>query len=228
MSGIFNPENKFWDFIGKLADVTFMSMLWLITSLPIVTVGAATTAFYDFTMHQVNDREGTVWRSYFRSFRKNFRRGTAIWLIELAAVVFFGFDFWAAWKYFVATGGVWSIVVLGMTACALILVLLTGFYAYPMLATFDFPVKKLVTNSFIMAVGNLPTTLVILLIFGIAAVASYYLSGIFFIFFGLAVFFSSYFFFAVFWRYTEKDEDEEDSEEDLASARAKKLFSKKK
>ena len=107
MSGIFNPENKFWDFIGKLADVTFMSMLWLITSLPIVTAGAATTAFYDFTMHQVNDREGTVWRSYFRSFRKNFRRGTAIWLIELAAVVFFGFDFWAAWKYFGATGGVW-------------------------------------------------------------------------------------------------------------------------
>ena len=55
MSRLFDPENKFWNFIGKIADVTCMSFLWVGTSLPLVTMGAATTAFYSYTMHQVRD-----------------------------------------------------------------------------------------------------------------------------------------------------------------------------
>lgn len=35
-----------------------MSFLWVGTSLPLVTMGAATTAFYSYTMHQVRDTEG--------------------------------------------------------------------------------------------------------------------------------------------------------------------------
>ena len=46
MSRIFDPENKFWNDIGKVADVTCMSLLWSLTSLPLVTIGAATTAVY--------------------------------------------------------------------------------------------------------------------------------------------------------------------------------------
>ena len=61
MSGLFNPENKFWNFVAKLTDVCLMSFLWLIASLPLVTVGAATTAFYDFTLRQVVDQEGGFW-----------------------------------------------------------------------------------------------------------------------------------------------------------------------
>ena len=53
MSRIFDPENKFWSFIGKIADVTCMSVLWAATSLPLVTLGASTTAFYAYTMRQV-------------------------------------------------------------------------------------------------------------------------------------------------------------------------------
>lgn len=203
MHGFFNPENKAWDFIGKLADVCCMSILWLVTSLPIVTVGAATTAFYDFTIHQVNDREGAVLGSYFKSFGKYFKRATALWLVELAALVFFGVDVYAAWQYFTATNGsIWAVAALGITACALLLVIMSSLYAYPILATFDFSVKKILSNCFIMAVANLPVTVVILLIYGLAAVGMYYLSGVFFLFFGLAVFASSYFLFAVFQKYT--------------------------
>ena len=32
MSRLFDPENKFWNFIGKIADVTCMSFLWVGTS----------------------------------------------------------------------------------------------------------------------------------------------------------------------------------------------------
>ena len=80
MHTLFNPENKFWNFMGKITDVACMSILWLITSLPIVTIGASTAAFYSFTLDAVQDAEGRVWSTYFSAFRENFRQATVLWL----------------------------------------------------------------------------------------------------------------------------------------------------
>ena len=74
MYQLFNPENKFWNFIGKITDVACMSILWAVVSLPIFTIGAATTAFYDFSLHQVNDREGKILKSFFTSFKRSEER----------------------------------------------------------------------------------------------------------------------------------------------------------
>ena len=87
MSRLFDPENKFWNFIGKIADVTCMSFLWVGTSLPLVTMGAATTAFYSYTMHQVRDTEGGILSGYFKAFRHNFKKATLLWLLEVVDIV---------------------------------------------------------------------------------------------------------------------------------------------
>ena len=39
MIQLFDPENKFWQFFSKLADVACLSFLWFLTSLPLVTLG---------------------------------------------------------------------------------------------------------------------------------------------------------------------------------------------
>ena len=44
---LFNPQNSFWQTIDRLSDLLILSLLWLICSLPLVTVGAASTALYD-------------------------------------------------------------------------------------------------------------------------------------------------------------------------------------
>ena len=81
MSRIFDPENKFWSFIGKIADVTCMSVLWAATSLPLVTLGASTTAFYAYTMRQVRDTEGGILSGYFGAFQQHFKKATLLWLL---------------------------------------------------------------------------------------------------------------------------------------------------
>ena len=70
---LFNPENKFWNFMGKITDVSCMSLLWLLTSLPVFTIGASTAAFYSFTLDAVGDNEGRVIGSYFSAFKANFK-----------------------------------------------------------------------------------------------------------------------------------------------------------
>lgn len=193
--------------MGKLTDVACMSFLWAFTSLPFFTLGAATTAFYEFTVHQVRDIEGAVWKSYFDAFRAHFKKATLLWLIELAGLVFFAADLWAAWNFYNVRGGAAGIAVLGLCACFAVIFLSCTFYIYPTLAIYDFPIKKLLTNSFVMAMGNLPVSVTLFVLAALTCVGIYYLSGLFFFWIGLFIFFSSYFIVGVFLKYTGNPDD---------------------
>lgn len=201
MSGLFNPENKFWNFVAKLADVCIMSFLWLIASLPLVTVGAATTAFYDFTLRQVRDQEGGIWSSFWSSFRRNFKKASLLWLLYVLGLAFLALDLYASWKMYLSAG-LPALFMLSLCACVSIIFLFCTYYIYPLLAVFNFPVKKLIKDSFIMAMANLHVSITLLVISLAAAAAVYYVSGLFFFWIGLAIFASSYFVTGVFGRYT--------------------------
>lgn len=47
---IFNPENKFFTFMGKVADLMALNLIFLITSLPVITLGASLTALSSVTL----------------------------------------------------------------------------------------------------------------------------------------------------------------------------------
>lgn len=207
MIKLFDPENKFWQFMGKLTDVACMSFLWVLTSLPLFTIGASTAAFYRFTLRQVSNTEGGVWKGYFSAFKACFKKATLLWLIQLAGTAFFAVDLWAAWNFFLVQGGAAGIMVLGLCGCCAILFLSCCFYVYPTLAQFDFPLKKLLSNSFVMAVGNLPVTITLLVMTLLVCVAIFYLSGLFFFWIGLFIFFSSYFIYGVFLKYAVGEEE---------------------
>lgn len=205
MIRLFDPENKFWRFMAKLTDAACMSILWAVTSLPLITLGAATAAFYEFTLHQVRDTEGSVWKSYFSSFRVHFKKATLLWLIELAGLIFFTADLWAAWCFYLNHTGAPGVAVLAVTGCLALIFVGCTFYIYPTLALYDFPLKKLLRDSFVMAVGNLHVTLTLALMAAAVCAGIYYMSGLFFFWVGLFIFFSSYFIIGVFLKYTGAD-----------------------
>lgn len=200
MHTLFNPENKFWNFVGKLADVACISVLWLLTSLPIVTIGASTAAFYSFTLDAVQDNEGRILSSYFSAFRKFFRKSTALWLMQLVAFVFLALNLYAAWHFYLAKG-ILGLGFLSLALCATLILVSTGLYVQPILVYYDFPVKKVITDSFIMAVGNPHVTISQIVLFLLAGVCTYYISGLFFYWLGLAFFFCSYFIWGLFLKY---------------------------
>lgn len=200
MYTLFNPENKFWNFMGKITDVCCMSLLWLLTSLPVFTIGASTTAFYSFTLDAVTDNEGKVLGTYFSAFKENFKKATLLWLLQLALGICLGINLYAAWKLYLAKG-ILALAFLSLAACAMLILICCGFYWYPILSTYDFPLKKILADSFVMAIGNLHVTVSLMVVFLLAAVCIYYLSGLFFFWIGLAIFFSSYFIWGLFQKY---------------------------
>jgi len=186
--------------MGKITDVACMSLLWLITSLPVFTIGAATAAFYSFTMDAVQDNEGGVWQSYFCAFRKHFKKATVIWLLQLTLSAALSVNLFAAWNFYL-TKGILGLGVFSMALFGILVLICTAMYLYPVMVTYDFSVKKVIADSCVMAIRNPHVTISCMVLFVLAGVGIYYISGLFFFWIGLGIFFSSYFVLGVFMKY---------------------------
>lgn len=89
---MFNYDNKVFEFINRMVDTIFVALLWVVFSLPIITIGASTTAFYE-TVHKVLcQNKGYVWRTFWNTFHSNFKRSTIVWLIQFGLSLFFVLD----------------------------------------------------------------------------------------------------------------------------------------
>ena len=89
---MFNYDNKVFEFINRVVDTIFATILWVVFSLPVITIGASTTAFYE-TVHKVlRQNKGYIWRTFWNTFRSNFKRSTIVWLIQFGLSLFFLLD----------------------------------------------------------------------------------------------------------------------------------------
>ena len=64
----FGLDSKFYKFGTLIGDLIILTLLWTICCLPIVTIGASTTALYYVTTRQLSDREGYVSKGFFQEF----------------------------------------------------------------------------------------------------------------------------------------------------------------
>lgn len=211
-NSLFNPENRFWRFMEKIADVFFLGVLWFIFSIPLITMGAATTAVYQFTLKQVDDEEGHVWRSFWTAFRKNFLPATVLWLILLAVGLFLAADIWLCMNLSLPPAA--QIPCFGVLICLAVLWFITALYTFPILSRFDLPVKKILPHAFVTAVGNLYVTVTVVLVHLVFAYLCNAVLILFPVFVTLAAFVSSYFFRSVFARYRAKEADSGPEPED--------------
>ena len=78
MGRFFNMDSPVMNFLGRVADLVWLNILYIICCLPIFTIGAATSALYYVTMKMVADEEGYITKSFFKSFKDNFKQATII------------------------------------------------------------------------------------------------------------------------------------------------------
>ena len=204
MIHLFDPENKFWSFLNKIIDTCCIGFLWFVTSLPIVTIGAATTSLYQFTLKQADDEEGYVWKSFWKAFVKNFRKATAIWLLVLIVMLFLLVDIWVCIN--AGMPGGLRILCLAVLLSLAFIVIFASIYVFPILSRFEFSVKKLLIDSLAMAIGNLYVSITILTIDMVMLILTWHLPVLFPFLVALAAFVNSYFLRFVFSRYWTVDE----------------------
>ena len=69
MGGWFNIDSKFYRFCSYVGDFIILMVLWAIFSLPVITIGASTTAAYYVATPQLLSRMGYIWKVFFKSFK---------------------------------------------------------------------------------------------------------------------------------------------------------------
>ncbi|MCR5208739.1 MAG: YesL family protein [Lachnospiraceae bacterium] len=92
MGGILNPNSKVMQEISKATDCIIVKFLFIIFSLPVVTAGAAFTAQYYVIMKIARGEDPVVFKSFWKSFKDNFKQSTVIWIINLLFIIFLGAD----------------------------------------------------------------------------------------------------------------------------------------
>lgn len=164
---LFNPENTFWRWMAGLADILVLSVLWLLCSVPVVTVGAATAALYDACARGMRGGRGDAWRRFFHTFRAELKTATiacAIWEALLLVLFWVLRRLWAA-----ALAGVSGAAMLGAAYLVVMLIPVGAFcWMFPILSRFTFRVGGLLWTSIQISLAHLPSTVVIV-VFAAAA-----------------------------------------------------------
>lgn len=159
MKNIFDIDGGLMSGLSRIADLALLNLLFVISCLPIFTIGAATTGLYYVTLKWARKEDGYIFKGFMKAFRENFKKSTIIWLGQLVVVAVLLVDFYIL-KQIKGT------FVLGMYVIITILlfmVIFTATYVYPLLAHFENTIKNTVKNAFLLSIANLPRTILMVI-----------------------------------------------------------------
>lgn len=166
-------KNSF-DFMGiltRLSDLLVASVLFCVTSFPLVTIGPALAALYHTVVKVVRKERGKVMTTYFSAFRANFQQGFLLGLIcvgyllvglaDVYLLQVFGYMYDANKFFFVVT---W----LYLLPLALVFPWLFSY-----LSRFNDSVGRILKNAFILGLTNIGKTLVCVIIIALGVFLGY-------------------------------------------------------
>ncbi len=205
-----NYDSRFSRILNRLTELVLLNFVFILTCLPIFTIGASVTALYSTTLKMVRNEEGYIFQGYFKDFAANFKQATAFWIIELllyfqlhvlsvAAAVNGGFMIQAYTVITWALGILYSIYFL---------------FVFPLTATFRNTFLQIAKNAFVMIISHLPWVLAAYLIVAAPLAVSFGINTrilqfamLFWILIGFALvtFLSSFFLNRVFARYRQDE-----------------------
>ena len=171
MKGIFSLDGPVMRVMTIFANLVILNLLTLLLSIPVVTGGAALTALDYCVLKMVRDEDAYTVRAYFKSFKENMLTGMILW-IPMAIVGFLvGFDLYLMRTAPNETMKNFRVVFVVL----LFLMILALEWVFPLLSHFEY--KKpgnYVRNAVLMALANLPRTVLMFAITIVPLIAMYF------------------------------------------------------
>lgn len=194
MGEFFNLDNKFFQGLGKLLDCVILSVLWLFCCVPVITTfvlawqsasvfgwvlcwaasflaGPATTALYYTINKVIRHGRSYIWKEYWHAFAANFKQSVAAVLILFGVAIFMGMDCYI--MYQMAQAGEKSGVLYIVFLVFIALIIMLAIYLFPYMARFENSLKQAFKNTALIALANLPWSLLLLVILAAAALLTW-------------------------------------------------------
>ncbi len=158
----FSYESKFSQLVLMLCQSCLLNVLWFICSIPIVTIGASTTALYYVCLKIVRGEEQYVIPMFFKSFKENFKQATQLWLIMLGAGILLGTDGYILSHLRTHSTGpaavLWTLLFALLIAASIAYAIIL-LYVFPLTASVVNTNKAMLKNSFLIGTHYLFATI---------------------------------------------------------------------
>lgn len=146
----------------RLTDLVKLNLLWILFSLPLVTIGCSTIAASSVALRMAENQEGYIFKDFMKAFKANWRQGIPMSFITVFAV-------WAVWLDFQlfskATEHNTIFLIVGVIAAYVFV--FTLLYVYPLLARYDNTVLNSLRNSFVISMRYFLRSLLLVIIVAI-------------------------------------------------------------
>lgn len=152
----FSPDSKFMSLCVRLVALFKINLLWLVCSLPIVTVGASTCAMIA-CLNSMKQEEDCGARIFFRAFRQHFPKATALWLLIVFLGAMLALDYRII-AYMTFPGRMAVIGVIFFCGFALVLV---GGIIFPLQVRYPGTIRDTVVNAVLLSIAHLPRMLLV-------------------------------------------------------------------
>ena len=160
----FSYESPFSQVLIRITFSCWLNVLWFVCSIPIVTVGASTTALYAVSLKIAAGEESNLTKSFFSSFRSNFKQSTRLWLILLAAGILLGLDgYIVSHVRSTSTGPIavmWTLNLALLIAAAIVLTVIL-IYIFPLIARYANTDIAMIKNSLLAGFRYLFCTIMV-------------------------------------------------------------------
>lgn len=148
MENLFSQDGWLFRFFSRMWDILVLNLLWLLTSIPLVTIGASTTALYTVTLKMVRNEDSYLVKSYLKAFKENFLKATGAWLLLAAGWFLLLVDIFWLGK---SMGDYGFFIIFAAGICLVIWFLIT-LYLFPMLARYENTLVRTIMNSFYVSI----------------------------------------------------------------------------
>ena len=208
---IFSLDSPVMNFLSRIADLMILNLLFILCCLPIVTIGASTTALYSVTLKMAKNEESYIAKSFFQAFKDNFKFSTVSWLLGLLIAVIIVVDYNVSPQLSSPFSNILMFFITALT----IFYLFEMLYLFPYIARFDNTFINTVKNAALISILNLPYTFLMIIILAAAVVISMFvsfsISGIVWILcgFSLIAYINSLLFRRIFSKYEMGPEESE-------------------
>lgn len=176
MGRFFNENNPLVSALSDLCDLIILNALFLICSLPIVTIGSSITAAFKVAQSLSERSCSSVVREFFLAFRNNFRQTSVVWCPSLLVFVVLGLYYLMAISDSGFPMHIWLLLML--VICLLLLAVLC--YTFPLIGRYSNKLKDHLKNAAILAVTHFPRTVLLMLISVLPAAMLILYPGLFF------------------------------------------------
>lgn len=159
LRNLFSPDSGLMIVMSQITDCIFLSLFWLVGCIPVVTIGTSCAALYDAAFRGFRQGNKNSWQRFWQVYREN-------WKVGIVPTLLFGVLFFLLAKAMIAvwnaaaTGSI-SWILFSAAAFAGITALGILSLTFPVLSRFENSLMGLLKNTLLLALANLPRTILL-------------------------------------------------------------------